>query len=271
DPGVADLPCLHLLEAEGIVEREHRGEMLRFLEATRGGGADPQGGGVGSAELRMRLFQITQLPEEPVVFRIRKGGVVEYVVLATGAGENLPELCRPAGYGGVGGDHASCSASVARTVRLRPASFAAYRARSALLISSSGAVRSPPPQAAIPADTVMRISLSPSRYTWFSTALRTRSAKREASSSSAPGRIAMNSSPPYRPIMSISRAFSCKIFAVSASTTSPVGWPCVSLRSLKRSRSNIATASGWPLRLLRSCSSRSSSWTCRWLNSPVRP
>ena len=54
----------------------------------------------------------------------------------------------------------------------------------------------------------------------------------------------MNSSPPYRPSVSVERRFELRVAATPRRTTSPAPWPYVSLTALKWSMSTNATARG---------------------------
>ena len=76
--------------------------------------------------------------------------------------------------------------------------------------------------------------------------LRIRSAISRAPSASVDGRQRTNSSPPYRPTRSVSRAASFSTCATYLRTSSPAPWPCVSFTFLKWSTSVTTTASGRP-------------------------
>ena len=61
------------------------------------------------------------------------------------------------------------------------------------------------------------------------------------------GKIIKNSSPPQRPMTSISRILSFRMFAISCKTLSPVRCPKLSLINLKKSMSRSKTEQVYPL------------------------
>ena len=101
------------------------------------------------------------------------------------------------------------------------------------------------------------------------TLLRTRSATVWPKAGGQLGRIIANSSPPKRATVSIGRMHSCSAWPTARSTTSPAGWPWVSLTRLKWSMSIISTSAGSPARATRSISRAIASSNWRRLASPV--
>ena len=79
---------------------------------------------------------------------------------------------------------------------------------------------------------------------WRWTRVRSFSARTAPSSTSVSVRMSMNSSPPYRPIMSEVRRLLAMVWATPRSTTSPEACPYVSFTALKWSISTNATDSG---------------------------
>jgi hypothetical protein len=59
-------------------------------------GADSKSGRIRSATLREISLEVLELPEETVVFRVRKGRTVQDVVIVRGPGEQDPQLGGPA-------------------------------------------------------------------------------------------------------------------------------------------------------------------------------
>ncbi len=84
------------------------------------------------------------------------------------------------------------------------------------------------------------------------------SATDAAASTSVSGSTIRNSSPPYRPAVSIARTLAASSDPTWRSTWSPALWPWESLRRLKWSRSTRITDSGWRKRV-----ARASSWSTR--------
>ena len=59
-----------LLEAVGVVQRDHRHRMGHALELAGGFGAHPPGWRIGGRQCRMPSFQILQLAQQAVEFRV---------------------------------------------------------------------------------------------------------------------------------------------------------------------------------------------------------
>ena len=78
-----------------------------------------------------------------------------------------------------------------------------------------------------------------------------------------------NSSPPSRHTRSEARQLSVSSTAISTSASSPTSWPCVSLISLKPSRSSAATTNGVRVRSASASCCRAASAKPRRLSRPV--
>src|SRR5690606_8992071 len=65
---------------ETIVNGEHGQGVLHLLELRQRRATDTLRGRVGRQQLGMGLLQLLQLAKQLVVFRVRNGGIIEYVV-----------------------------------------------------------------------------------------------------------------------------------------------------------------------------------------------
>src|SRR5690606_12131060 len=126
--------------------------------------ADALGRRVGRAQLRVRNFQLPELPHVAVVLRVAEGGPIEDVVFVVGAFQDGAKLRRALGRARVRRwRHESTVSSIeARTTRFRPACLAAYSASSAFLIRTSGWSTPGPGNEATPPERVIRTSLASS-------------------------------------------------------------------------------------------------------------
>src|SRR5207247_11145482 len=89
---VAILPLGELRFVERVGKRVHGDEVPVLAKRARRRGADAVGGAVGSAELRMRRFQVLELAKQAVVLGVRHFGPVEHVVGVVRPLEEPPQL-----------------------------------------------------------------------------------------------------------------------------------------------------------------------------------
>ena len=89
DP-LVELP--HLLALEGVRQAEHRRAMGDLGEGVGGWTTDPLRRGVRRDQLGELRFQLDQLTEQRVVFRVGDLRVIEHVVLAVGAVDEFAQL-----------------------------------------------------------------------------------------------------------------------------------------------------------------------------------
>ena len=71
---------LQLLHAEHILQAHQRHGMAHLGEGVHRLAAHPPGGRIGKNIFRVFLFQILQLPQETVVFKVRHGRIVQHVI-----------------------------------------------------------------------------------------------------------------------------------------------------------------------------------------------
>ncbi len=69
-----------LIRAEGVVERQHGLQVLRFGKSSRRGRANPLGGRIRHHQFWVLCLKALQLPQQAVILRIRHPRLVQYVV-----------------------------------------------------------------------------------------------------------------------------------------------------------------------------------------------
>ena len=79
---VLDLPqkIRQLFYGEHILQAHQRHRMGNLLKLAQGFAAHPLGGRIRQGQLRMGRFQLLQLPQQTVVFKVRHFRVIQHVV-----------------------------------------------------------------------------------------------------------------------------------------------------------------------------------------------
>ncbi len=84
--GGADLSqkLIEFFHAEHVLKAHEGHRMGHLLKLAQGLASHPLGGRIGSGQLRMRIFQILQLPQEVVIFKILHLRIVQDIVVVVG-------------------------------------------------------------------------------------------------------------------------------------------------------------------------------------------
>ena len=83
---------VQLFHAEHILKAHQRHRMGHFFKLTQGFAAHPFGGRIGFCQLRVGLFQVLQLPQQVVIFKILHLGVIQHVILVIRLGQDLGQF-----------------------------------------------------------------------------------------------------------------------------------------------------------------------------------
>ena len=90
-PGAPE-KIIQLFHAENVLQAHQRHRVTDFGEGIHRLAPHPPGGRIRQGKFRMRLFQVLQLPQKTVVFKIRHIRVVQHIVPVSGIVKKLCQL-----------------------------------------------------------------------------------------------------------------------------------------------------------------------------------